>query len=217
MIPPRSHVEHLDAIAIMYDDGLFPTLMCPLGLFLNIIHINLLRFERAQLPESTQELCQRANELVEQIENFQTADWVASVPSGGQGLLLVAEMYQSAVMIYCISSLQSVFATYNAVFLRDTKVRHFKRLMALLREGLKSPQLRDSLTKCTLWLLIVAGTELRAGGLEDRAFVEDQLGGMCREIGSSLPILAIGVLTQFWQSSNSAWDDCFTRPYAFVT
>lgn len=157
--------------------------------------------------------------LMEQIEQFSPGDWLASLTSCGEGLLLVATAYQSAVMIYCISSLHSASALVDdsAATLQRKKAEHHERLMLLLEEGLTSPQSRDSLMKCILWPLVVAGTELLNGSQVQMNFVKRQLQDMCQDIGSSLPLLAKAVLQRFWDSGLPGWDNCFEKPYAFVT
>ncbi|KAH8195299.1 hypothetical protein TruAng_010522 [Truncatella angustata] len=217
LLYPTQHAEYIDLIKMMYEDGLFPTLLSPPALFYILVRINLLRQQASQACEPTDALQSQARRIMEEIELFSPADWTGSLSSCGPGLLLVAQMHQSAVMVYCISSMQSVQVLPRSTTIDSLKKIHHKRLLSLLREGMFSTELKPGLLKCTMWLLLVAGTELRTGSLADQAFVEEQLEDMCQDIGSSLPRLGTIVLRRFWNSERAGWDDCFEKPYAFVT
>ncbi|KAH6657425.1 fungal-specific transcription factor domain-containing protein [Truncatella angustata] len=217
LLYPTQHAEYIDLIKMMYEDGLFPTLLSPPALFYILVRINLLRQQASQACEPTNALQSQARRIMEEIELFSPADWTGSLSSCGPGLLLVAQMHQSAVMVYCISSMQSVQVLPRSTTIDSLKKIHHKRLLSLLREGMFSTELKPGLLKCTMWLLLVAGTELRTGSLADQAFVEEQLEDMCQDIGSSLPRLGTIVLRRFWNSERAGWDDCFEKPYAFVT
>ncbi|KAM0808354.1 putative Fungal-specific transcription factor domain-containing protein [Seiridium cardinale] len=217
LVSPSLHVEHIDMLAEAYGDGLFPTLLCPPELFLVMIRINALRSQALETPTPQLSLGACADRIMEQIDSFSPQDWVESMPSCGPGLSLVATGYQSAVMVFCISSLQSVSVLPRSSSMQATKARHHQILMASLQEGLTSVQLKDSLIKCMLWPLIVAGTELRFGSIADRDFIGRSLEHMCQNVGSSLPLLGNVLLKKYWDSDRLEWDECFDKPYAFVT
>lgn len=217
MAHPHLHIEHLELIKELYGDGRYPTLLCPPDLFYILIHINHLRTLPEKDDQSMADLAQSAEALVQAIETFPYAEWAASVPLAEHALLPIAEIYQCAVMIYCISSLQSGQILPRSTVLNDLNRKHHNRLMDLLREGLTSMELRVSLVKCMLWPLVIAGTGLRTGTVADRSFVEEQLMELCQDAGASLPPLAINLARRFWTSGDMGWDDCFNKPYVFVT
>ncbi|KAI1839892.1 hypothetical protein JX265_004952 [Neoarthrinium moseri] len=212
---PAFHMKHIKLISQYYDDGLFPLLLCPPSLFLNIIEINYLRHQAAETPSALDSLRTRAQEVLQHVTVFSAAQHAASVPLSTGGLLL-SGVYQSAVVVYCISSLQSLGVLPYSPSMRDTKARHGKRLLMLLEEALTSLSLKHIMIKCMVWPLIMAGTQASLGSPAQKAFVERTLMEMSYEHGSRLPMLAREVLNKFWASTNNGWDDCFPQPYAFL-
>lgn len=93
------------------------------------------------------------------------------------------------------------------------KAAHGDRLFQLLKKALVSEQVKKSM----MWPLIVAGVEAADASAAIRTFVDEQLTEMSRDLGTPLPLLAKGVLKRFWASGKTGWDDCFDKPYAFVT
>ncbi|ETS82046.1 hypothetical protein PFICI_07048 [Pestalotiopsis fici W106-1] len=218
---PFMFIDNMDMIAEYYGDGRFPTLMCPPDMFLSIARVNHLRAQAAQpIASQVQTLKPRAEALVKHIDDFQPEDWAYSLGSSEQeNLLLLARIYQSATMVFCLSSLQSVRVLPRSAAVQTCKARHHQRLLQDLREGLckRSLRFRDVLIKCIMWPLMIAGTELRNGSLADRNFIERELENMSPTIGSYLPVYALSLIKRFWQSDEVEWDECFDEPRAFVT
>ncbi|CAI6339918.1 unnamed protein product [Periconia digitata] len=209
---PRLHLQHLDSVAVLYEHGFYPTLFCPAELFLAIVRINSLRHEVANhyfIGDSPQV---KAEEILWQIQQHNPASWAASVPSGS-GLITVSSIHQSAVTIYCVSSLQSLGVLPNSAALRSLLKWHKQRLGMLLKESLGSIALRHISMKFIAWPLVVFGMKANA---EDRKFVKEELAHIAYDIGSYLPMLAGSVLSEFWRSEATGWDDCFQTPFIFI-
>ena len=90
---------------------------------------------------------------------------------------------------------------------------HGQLLHSCLNEALSSPRVK----RFMIWPLVVLGVEVVHGGLETRTFVRKQLLEMSRHAGTYVPLTAKGVLERFWTSSETGWDSCFDKPYAFTT
>ncbi|KAK9418256.1 hypothetical protein SUNI508_08217 [Seiridium unicorne] len=119
-------------------------------------------------------------------------------------------------MVYCIASLQSVHVLAPSPLLLATREEHHNRLMGLLEQCLNSASLKGGMLKCTLWPLIIAGTGLQMGTIEDKMFVEKQLMESSVSQGSQLPFLGRTVLRKIWSSPHNDWDEWFDRPYLFL-
>lgn len=250
-------VEHADLIEELYDEnGLYPSLMCPLPLFLDTLTINDLRYQ-ATLPTTTRAaetmlmgmtmadmtpepdtslgsspvvsldlpltLEARAQDVLKRILAFVPADWVAAVPSAGYGLEMLAQVYQSALVVFCIASLQGVgVLPAGARALAKLSEWHLGRLLDLLREGLTDPVLHARIFTCVVWPLVVAGSQLKAGRgrddtlAADRSFIDKQLALLSVDLGFVVTLVARTVLRRFWDSDRTEWDDCFDQPWLFV-
>jgi hypothetical protein len=181
--------------------------------------------DAADDPDSLAALRARAHAVLQHVLAFQPGEWVATVPSSGHGLELLAESYQSSVVLYAIASLQSVGVLSRASrALASLVAWHLDRTLRLLREGLGSPVLKPRIFTAVAWQLVVAGAQLKAGRgagrgdflAADRAFVEKQLTLQSIELGSVVTLVAKSVLRRFWDSDLTEWDECFDRPWLFV-
>ncbi|EEP80583.1 predicted protein [Uncinocarpus reesii 1704] len=211
-IPTGSHLDLMDLASEMYGDGLFPSLLCPPPLFLDIISINHLRF-RGSHPSLVNKFTQSAAEAVlKHIDAFSPEQWAAPNTSSLEEWLLLGRIYQSAVILYCISSLQSISVLPSTPELKIIRTVHSDRLSLLLKRALVSERIK----KCLMWPLAVSGMEAVNGSLAARDCVLQQLTEMSQDLGSSLPLLAKSMFKRFWASGKTKWDDCFDTPYAFV-
>lgn len=214
---------HLPAlIADLYGIGIYPPFPCAQYLFLDIGRINHLRARAVADDDDdddnddTAALKAEARRLLHHVESFSPEEWAAEAnapdPSLRGAWLLAARIYHAAATLYCVSSLQSVSLLPETGELRTQRAETRDRLMVLLAEGLASPLLRRSV----LWPLVVAGFEARDGSEVERRFVAGRLEEQSRELGSSQPLVARGVLERFWRGGGKRWDDCFERPYALL-
>ncbi len=202
-----------DMISDIYGDEVLPIYvgtLCPRPLLLNIISINHLRREGPAAASAVD-----PGGLLEDIDGFSPADWTvgkATAATRPQWLLLGC-VYQSAVALYCVLSLQSAGVLRPTARTAALDASHYERLMQLLRRALVAlPHLRHSM----MWPLAVAGIRAARGGAEDRRFVVEQLAECSRVGGTALPLQATEMLRSFWASGKTGWDDCFERSYVFA-
>ena len=206
--------HELDFVLEQYGDTISPFQMCPLPLFAEIIKINHLRM-RAMEHASTEarDISQEGYKILSRIHGFSPEELAQSKPASKEDWILLGSIYQAAVALYCISSLQSLAAFPATSSLRARCAAHGLVLQELLNEALSSPRIK----RFMLWPLVVLGVEAVHSDASMRAFVEKQLPEMSRHIGTYVPLMAKSVLESFWASGETHWDACFDRPYAFVT
>lgn len=215
----------IETITDFYDDGLFPVLLCPPGLYREMLNINILRARAVSVDDAKtawSTLNKTADEILEHILDFSPDDW-AELSDNDQvqmvhnsntstAWLLLGRINQSAVALYCISSLQSLGVLPQATTELD-KLRsvHEERLVSCLEQALVMPEIKMFL----MWPLVIAGME--AVHTHARNFVRRELEKMATSLGTRLPLMAMTALNRFWSSAGRTWDECFDRPYAFVT
>ncbi|KXJ90025.1 fungal-specific transcription factor domain-domain-containing protein [Microdochium bolleyi] len=153
--------------------------------------------------------------------------------------LVLGRLWQSALVIYLIASLQSAGALRRSSFRRGQlgglRAVHGQRLYEQLQLAVVSERLKRSV----LWPLVVCGFDAAeavnsavslsgtgggsgdesrsAAAAERRKFVETRLPILGHDVGTSLPDYARVVLRKFWDSGRADWDGCFDGSYAFVT
>lgn len=209
-----SHLDELDFILKQFGGAISPFQMCPPTLFGEIIRINHLRMQAAKHdPTMTESLAQEAYRILGRIHGFSPEEWTESKPSSKEDWTLLANIYQAAVALYCISSLQNLSVLPLSSSLRAQCATHGQLLHSRLNEALSSPRVK----RFMIWPLVVLGVEAVHGGLAVRTFVQKQLLEMSRHAGTYVPMTAKGVLERFWTSCETGWDSCFDRPYAFTT
>ncbi|KAF9889352.1 hypothetical protein FE257_007462 [Aspergillus nanangensis] len=192
----------------MYGEGLFPGLLCPPQLFINIAMINQLRYHAGNIQPVDDALRDTAGDLLEEIEAFSPQEWAESNFCNQEDWFLLASIYQSAVIIYCIASMQSLSILPLTAEMNATRAAHGHSLISLLHKAVQLPQMN----KCMLWPLVVAGMEMAHGSPISRDFVAEQLSTMSQDLGTPISLSARTVLKMFWASGTSGWDDCFDRP-----
>lgn len=212
-----SHPSLKNMISESFGDGLFAVMLCPSSLFLEIIRINELRAQASRFDNPMPSgLKIRANETVQRVLEFEPEDWAhtqtSTIGERGAALwLLLGRIYQSAVALYAIASLQSLSVLGSSPYYELTLSEHLDNLVTCLRRALKTPQIKLWMT----WPLVVAGLVVR--GSEDvRRFVRTELGKLSRIVGSPLPLLARNALDRFWARGGMGWDGCFESAFAFL-
>lgn len=126
--------------------------------------------------------------------------------------LLVGRIHQSAIVLYCILSLQHALLLADSEAVSRTAQTHYSRLLLDLKEGYK----HDRFKSCFFWPLVVAGVAAVRGTTFEQAFVAETIQDCARDVGSSVPLLARKVLMSFWGSGKQGWDDCFDHPYILL-
>ncbi len=209
-ITANAQRDILDLLVDLYNEILFPVFPCPLYLFLEIVNINDLRYRFSTAPPMADlELyVSEANELLERIVNFSPETWAKSNESFFEEWLLMARISQSAVFLYCVSSLRALLVPVPVL-----KLKHQAQLLLLLKTGLESQRLK----RCIMWPLVVAGAGLVDSSLEEREWVDKRLLEMSQIMGTYSPLIARVVLKKFWYSGKTEWDECFDEPRIFIS
>ncbi|KAK8034575.1 C6 zinc finger domain protein [Apiospora rasikravindrae] len=214
--PPEDYLvttPELDFLEKVYGKGDYPTVLCPPFLFMIISQINRLRLQTTQPPELHEPDSPSPQDLLSKILSFDPDAWASLYTESYQQLFLIARIYHSAVALYCISALRNLFPIgflYNLLMLRAA---HADCLFGLLREAILSPQTN----LCLMWPLNVAGVEAATRSLSDRLFVEEALDELSRGLGTGYPLVACSAIQKLWDSGKTEWDDCYDRPYAFLS
>lgn len=211
-IPIFCRLDLLDFISEIYGNGLYPTLLCPPALFRNIIGINHVRLKASESPLTSAEFQCEAQDLLTQIEDFSPEELAENNESCSALWLLLGRVWQSSVMLYCISSLQALSVLPFTRALRAKRAEHCDRLIMCLEVALVRRELKNFM----LWPLVIAGEEAVHGQAGLRMLIGTHLKHMGRTLGSPLPSHAKGILETFWASGKTGWDDCFNKPYAFL-
>lgn len=207
------HLEALKFLPEQYSTMASPFQLCPVLLFIEIIKINHLRMQ-ATRPDATdtEALQKEGYEILERINCFSPHRLAESKHSCREDWVLVGHVYQAAVALYCILSLQSLSILPETPALRIQCATHGRVMQMLLRETLASKKLK----RFMIWPLVLLGVEAVYGGASMRAFVAEQLSELSHDVGSYVPLTAKRVLELFWASGETRWDVCFGRPYVFT-
>jgi hypothetical protein len=206
------HFDELDFILEQYSKGTFPFQMCPPALFVEIIKINHLRMQ-ATTVDQVESLTQQAYHILSNIDRFSSDKWAESKLSSREDWILVGSIYQTAVAIYCISSLQSLSILPMEELLQNYRTAYGQTLNKLLAEALRSSKLKRFMT----WPLVVLGMEAVNSDWLMRSSIEKQLVDLSCHMGTFMPLTAKAVLQRFWKSSRTGWDACFDKPNVFVS
>ncbi|POR36255.1 Uncharacterized protein TPAR_03551 [Tolypocladium paradoxum] len=224
------HFNTIDTIEDLYAYGLYPRLPCPVHLFLEIVRINDLRHRLAAgLVDAVAAGADSALQIhFRSIIDFSPEEWATEQATSAavhstcpqEKWLLVAEAFQSAVLLFVDSSSASLLPlracspcdvpTCDSCSARlgdATRSFHRARLFRLVEEGLGS----HFTMYCVIWPLIVAGFEANQGTPEEQALVQHGLTDLCLQAGATT-MVARDVLRKFWASGKTSWDECFDQP-----
>ncbi|KAF5491120.1 4-hydroxy-2-oxo-heptane-1,7-dioate aldolase [Colletotrichum fructicola] len=214
-VSPLDNYRIRDVIRDVFSIGYYPQLPCPIDLLIHIVHINRLRFLATleNTGSSIGPIQNEAEDVLDSILDFSPETWSNEMESSAEGFLLMGQIYQSAALLFGISSLQSAGAIPSSKEWVSLKKTHRDRLFALLDETTTSRALKI----CTTWPMIVAGFEAKGGSPWMRSFILDRLGEDSRQLGIYLPVAAKEVLEKFYASAAKHWDECFDSPRALFT
>ncbi|KAK4098861.1 C6 zinc finger domain-containing protein [Parathielavia hyrcaniae] len=233
----EAHLGALDAIMNLSNTTVTSFQMCAPALFAEIIRINHLRVRAtvhgSHMQEETdthEALAQEAYAILERIHHFSPEHWADIKPRSRDDWTLMGRIYQTAVALYCVSSLQSlaVLPTTTTTTGTTTTTPQSGARARLLHQLLEQAVASQRIQRFTLWPLVVLGVvtspthgDGAAASAAARGFVAAQLPVLSRCVGTYVPLTAKSVLERFWASSGGTgqgqWDACFDRPYAFFT
>ena len=211
-ITTNAQHDVLDILSELYEKFYFPPFPCPLPLFLEIININQLRFQAAKgivelADDEGAESHEAADQVLDRLVWFDPETWALTNDSLRDEWLLIARIYQSAIVLYAVCSLRAQATPAPAL-----AAKHRARLFALLTQGTSLMRVK----RCMMWPLVVAGVQAADGSPEERRWVGEELVKMCQDMGTYAPMTAKGLLERFWRSGKTEWDECFDGPYVFV-
>lgn len=215
--PPAEHVAITSPLLLLQQvtetyDTIFPHCLCPMPLFLDVLTINNLR-SQTMIPDFADETTRIAGEeLLARILSFSPEEWTETRGSSyREEWKVISHVYQSAIVLYCILSLQSLSILARTPELDATETSHGDRLFALIPKALSSIYTK----KYMMWPLAVAGMAAGRRSVIVQGNVEHQLEIISHELGTATPLHARSRFKAFWASGMSGWDDCFDTSYTF--
>lgn len=214
LVGAESHFDEISSLVQHYSSRMFGFYMCPPLLFVEIIKINHLRMRAiASAPTAMEDLSQDAHDILARISEFSPERWAEVKPGSNGDWQLLGRVYQVAVSLYCLSSLQTLHGLPSTASARATRAGKSQLLQLLLKIGLASPKVE----RFMLWPLVVLGVEAVNISAAMRAFVARKLPEMSHRLGTYIPLTAREVLEKFWASGETDWDYCFDGPHLFAT
>ncbi|CAN9174822.1 unnamed protein product [Alternaria alternata] len=207
--PLEQHIKEVEKLYSL----VFPYTLCPVTLFIDIIRINRLRQDVALSSFADQyQHSLNAQNILARIEGFIPGDW-AQAGENQDDWQLIGSIYQSATALYCILSLQALVALPASTEMNSTRTDHAKHLLENMKAALHLKQLK----KIAMFPLCVLGVE---AGYHDqqrtRLWIERQLEGHARLLGTSSPLKARAVLRRYWRRKRPGWNECFDEPYVLL-
>ncbi|KAF2107717.1 fungal-specific transcription factor domain-containing protein [Lophiotrema nucula] len=200
----------IDIVVEMYET-IFPHILCPQPLFINIININLIRSRMAASTSFDDSIKRDAEALLDEITTFSADEWADMQASHKDEWVTLGSVYHSAVMLYCLSSLQSIGALLSSPELNAIRTAHGDLIYIHLQTALASWRIR----KFMMWPLVIAGVEAKGRSSAVQARIGRQLEEMTHDIGTFSPTKARSIVEKFWASDKTGWDDCFEEPHVF--
>lgn len=187
--------------------------MCPTPLFAEIIKINHIRNQMSRPNQINEIDIQRDScEILSRVYNFSPTAWTESNEFLTEESNLIASTYQSAIALYCMSSLSSIGALPPDPLLKNNCDMERRILHGLLERALgKRPH------GYLFWPLMILGVQAVDGDYALRAFVREKMTSMSMSTGTYAPIAAKEGLEKFWASGRTDWDACFDKPRMFTT
>ncbi|KAF7591994.1 hypothetical protein BBP40_000774 [Aspergillus hancockii] len=207
-----SDLEDLEFMIKQYGHRAFAFGTYPTALLTEIIKINHFRVRawKSDLT-GTNDITDEAYKVLNRICNFSPTQWSESKSASNSEWLLLGNIHQAAVALYCIRSLQSVAILPQNHTLQLTCTYYAQALQGLLKDALPSPRMKRSI----IWDLVVLGVEaVNDTGI--RAFLREHLPELSHSTGTYVPLMARSLLERFWASNETHWDACFDQPYTFA-
>lgn len=206
-------INSINLVRKEYGNVVFGFQGCPLDLFVELVRINHLRF-CATKPNiiSVDECSSKAFRILDRVTNFSPDAWAKAKPSRNEDWMHLGYVYQAAVLLYAILSLQSLSILPRKDYLSDICVKNSLFLHELLERAIKSPRIKRFL----LWPLLVLGVEAVNRDQLMRSFVRQNLKDLSNYVGFHVPLRAKIVLERFWASNETSWEMCFNEPRAFA-
>ncbi|KAL2827334.1 hypothetical protein BDW59DRAFT_171363 [Aspergillus cavernicola] len=191
-------IEELYSMLERYGGNGYAFQMCPTSLFVEIAKINYIR-ARASKSEMVEEgdLRKDACEALRRIYDFSFEEWANINGHLKEAHNLFFSILQSAVALYCISSLQTLGGLPpGSTLLLSNGYMEREILYGLLGKAF-NPASAFRITGYLLWPLIVLGVQAVDGGADMRTFVRKSLTDLSAYWGTHSPLAAKEVLENF--------------------
>ncbi|KAB8226312.1 C6 zinc finger domain-containing protein [Aspergillus novoparasiticus] len=206
-----SQLEELDFMIEQYGGRPFAFATYPTALFAEIIKINYLRVGASKSDRTAASVFTNdAYEILNRIHSFSPEQWAEPKLTAHAEWVLLGNIHQAAVALYCILSLQSLAILPRSSFLQQHCIAHAQLLQRLLSQALTFHRVE----RFIIWDIVVLGVAaVNDAGI--RAFIREQLPELSHSTGTYAPLMAKAVLERFWASGKTHWDACFDQPYTF--
>lgn len=164
----------------------------------------------------TEQIQAEAVAIMKHITAFSPATWIerSSMPDRVESLL-IAQIFQTSVALFCVSSLPCLSTpppnTDLARYQEFTKTIYRPSHFVLLDMCMKSPITRRSMC----WPLVVAGVEAASGPQAQRDVVFAYMSQLRADIGVPM-LVAKAFMERFWASGKLGWENCFRQPCSLV-
>ncbi|KAH6955873.1 fungal-specific transcription factor domain-containing protein [Ilyonectria sp. MPI-CAGE-AT-0026] len=251
-VEPERILRQLELISLLpslYGNGLSTSLPCPPDLLSDIISINYLRSELGPVLSRGNDVKTAALNILKRVESFSAEKWIRDINQHEQRQVCddkalqeqigtwdwqsIAQIFQSAVALYCVSSLLGVdkvstelqgdvsgdagldfhIATLQSTYL-DVLLRNLKDIAS-------SP--KSQLRKLVFWPLVIGGIHVNASDNESKEFILGELTWVSKALGIASPLVAKDLLRKIWISlrrskgnRHQCWGSLFDRPYVFA-
>ncbi|KAI4612842.1 hypothetical protein J4E80_006897 [Alternaria sp. BMP 0032] len=174
-----------------------------------IIRINRLRQELSLSPiVDPDQYAQVAQSILSRIESFVPREWAQSREQEDDWQL-IASIWQSAIALYCIMSLQAVDIIPSNTEMDRMRMRHRDRLLKDLKASTPLKQLKKISTFPLCVLGVEAGYHVQQS---TQIWIERHLEDHARFLGSNSPLKAREVLRRYWRRKKPGWNECFDEP-----
>ena len=187
---------------------ILPYTLCPSNLFIEIIRINRIRQELSLTPILDPQHAQDARSILSRIQSFVPREWARSRDQEDDWQL-IASIWQSAIALYCVMSLQAVKILPSAREIDITRMRHRDRLLKDLKAATRLKQLKKISTFPLCVLGVEAGYHVQQS---TQIWIERHLEDHARLLGSNSPLKAREVLRRYWRRKKPGWNECFDEP-----
>jgi len=203
--PIEQHIEEVEKVYSL----ILPYTLCPSTLFIEIIRINRLRQQLRLTPiVDTHQQAQDARSILSRIESFGPRERAQSRDQKDDWQLITS-IWQSAIALYCIMSLQAVDIIPSNTEMNRMRMRHRDRLLKDLKAATPLKQLKKISTFPLCVLGVEAGYHVQQS---TQIWIERHLEEHARLLGSNSPLKAREVLRRYWRRKKPGWNECFDEP-----
>ncbi|KAF5020811.1 hypothetical protein F66182_7150 [Fusarium sp. NRRL 66182] len=241
----QRQMDLLPMIHAVFCVGLYTSVPCPPELLTDIITVNHLVTQGIDHGVTTNfEPPRTAMGVLQKILSFSSEKWASEIVTEEQkhqdpkipfsqrralswDWQAIAQVFQNAVALYCMSSLLYPHYTGQAppaaLGGRDIAFVRLTCLDALLRDLKAIASAQGQLRKFLVWPLAIAGIEVDVNDGLSKSFISSELTWISKTLGTASPLVAQNFLTALWKSEwiptgcgRGSWNSIFDKPYIFI-